>query len=269
MKSLLNRYEGTLITDDLNVLLQTTNNNKEVTHMKYSISELMIEVGRKCNMKCDHCLRGDAQDVEINTDYVDKLLENIRQIDSLTITGGEPFLYPDAVHRILTRIMDMNIPIGSFFIATNGTVLSMQIINDLMLLYAKCSDADMCELKISNDQFHRMYIDESDTLISDILEELVFTQKEPGYDIEDDYLIAEGRAALNTCAERKPEDRINSITVSENETFINGMIYLNALGEILINCDLSYEDQKQRNFGSIANESFDNIVLRIQKSIND
>jgi len=34
--------------------------------MKYNVSNLMIEVTRRCNMCCDHCLRGDAQDLDLD-----------------------------------------------------------------------------------------------------------------------------------------------------------------------------------------------------------
>ena len=31
--------------------------------MKYNVNDLMVEVTRRCNLTCEHCLRGDARDV--------------------------------------------------------------------------------------------------------------------------------------------------------------------------------------------------------------
>ena len=56
--------------------------------MKYYIENLCVEVTRKCNMKCAHCLRGDAQNMDINTCYIDTLLENVSGIGSITFTGA-------------------------------------------------------------------------------------------------------------------------------------------------------------------------------------
>lgn len=35
---------------------------------------IVIEVTRKCNLACDHCFRGCAQNMNIKLEYIDKLL---------------------------------------------------------------------------------------------------------------------------------------------------------------------------------------------------
>lgn len=35
--------------------------------MEIYVNYLAIEVTRRCNMKCNHCLRGDAQNLDIST----------------------------------------------------------------------------------------------------------------------------------------------------------------------------------------------------------
>ena len=59
---------------------------------KLQLNEFAIEITRKCNMKCAHCLRGEAQKRNIHKKYITKVLEDISSIGSLTITGGEPTL---------------------------------------------------------------------------------------------------------------------------------------------------------------------------------
>ena len=35
--------------------------------MEIYVESLVIEVTRRCNMRCEHCLRGDAQNLDIST----------------------------------------------------------------------------------------------------------------------------------------------------------------------------------------------------------
>ena len=68
--------------------------NKRDKQMNLSIQELIIETTRKCNMACEHCLRGDVENVNIKSLYIRRLFSQIDNIDTLTITGGEPSLKP-------------------------------------------------------------------------------------------------------------------------------------------------------------------------------
>ena len=65
--------------------------------VKMNIKHLMIEMTRECNLKSEHCMRGDAQNITITPEIIDKTLDNIETIFSLTLTGGEPFLHPDMI----------------------------------------------------------------------------------------------------------------------------------------------------------------------------
>lgn len=41
---------------------------------KYVFEGLTIELTRRCNMACRHCLRGDAQNRTISTEIIDKII---------------------------------------------------------------------------------------------------------------------------------------------------------------------------------------------------
>lgn len=41
---------------------------------KLQLNEFAIEITRKCNMKCAHCLRGEAQKRNIHKKYITKVL---------------------------------------------------------------------------------------------------------------------------------------------------------------------------------------------------
>ena len=54
--------------------------------------KVVIEVTRRCNMNCAHCLRGDAQNLDISIDVIDRFFDafaNGADISTITFTGGE------------------------------------------------------------------------------------------------------------------------------------------------------------------------------------
>lgn len=86
-----------------------------------TLDTLIIEVTRKCNMQCDHCLRGEAQRSNIDHSYITSLLENVSYISSLTFSGGEPSLNVKAIQFTLQELVRLNIPVNNFYIVTNGS----------------------------------------------------------------------------------------------------------------------------------------------------
>lgn len=45
----------------------------------YSANNVFIEVTRRCNMCCAHCLRGDAESIDIQEKYIDAFLDNFEK----------------------------------------------------------------------------------------------------------------------------------------------------------------------------------------------
>lgn len=44
---------------------------------KIAIDHLLVEITRKCQLRCAHCLRGDAQNINMSPKIIDKLLESV------------------------------------------------------------------------------------------------------------------------------------------------------------------------------------------------
>ena len=42
-----------------------------------SVNSLVIEVTRRCNMRCNHCIRGDAQNCDISIESIKKIAQTI------------------------------------------------------------------------------------------------------------------------------------------------------------------------------------------------
>ena len=53
--------------------------------MKMKLMHLIIETNRQCNLNCTHCMRGDAQDLTITPEIIDKLLDQIDFIVELDL----------------------------------------------------------------------------------------------------------------------------------------------------------------------------------------
>ena len=65
--------------------------------MRLIFKNLMLEVTRKCNMQCAYCMRGESQNVSMDSDTVRNVFQNVSRIEQLTLTGGEPSLAPDVL----------------------------------------------------------------------------------------------------------------------------------------------------------------------------
>ncbi len=72
--------------------------------MELHIDSLVIEVTRKCNMSCEHCLRGASQRKTIDKLHMYKIFNLIDSVCSLNITGGEPTLAMDSLEHIVNCI---------------------------------------------------------------------------------------------------------------------------------------------------------------------
>lgn len=90
--------------------------------MKMKLHHLTVEITRQCNLHCAHCVRGDAQDVTITPEIIDKLLDQIDAVISLDLTGGEPFLHPEMVEYLFDGIIKRDISILTVGTVTNGTI---------------------------------------------------------------------------------------------------------------------------------------------------
>lgn len=202
------------------------------------IDNLIIEVTRKCNMSCDHCLRGDAENVNIDSHLFKHFIKRNR-IDSvgcLSITGGEPFLNPNAIIRIAHVIYEQDVDLFGFFMATNGTVFDYSLIKPLAMFREKVDEDEMFFLEISKDDFHD---DKPIHPIWKLIKHGIRT-------VEEKSVIAEGRGI-----DINPEGRTvrDGEWTWENGDIVEGNVYINALGMICKECDFSYESQKYRNIG--------------------
>lgn len=114
------------------------------------IENLNLEVTRRCTLECEHCLRGDIQDINISEETLKNIFTNVKKIDRLLITGGEPLIAVNELERMIELIKNNNTQIDQITLVTNGTILSSRVLKILKEL----SEISNLNLKISFDIFH-------------------------------------------------------------------------------------------------------------------
>lgn len=205
---------------------------------KLNFTNLTIEITRKCNMKCDHCLRGRAENVDLSIENIFHLASRVKGIDTLTITGGEPSLRPYIINRLVDAFKSHKVKVNRFYMATNASFRNMYFIETCLNLYTYCLKEDS-KVEYSNDYFHRLNKDQVKLLsclnfVSPRYHEANY------YSIEkrNTYLLKQGRQKTG----RKVKECMFGIHEDNSIIFLND-IYVNAHGGIINGCDWSYNNQ--------------------------
>lgn len=135
--------------------------------MKININRLTycgvdVELTRRCNLKCAHCYRGDAQDKDITPEIIDAFLDHTQAIYQLSFVGGEPTLNLKGMRYFLESMKRHNVFLTSVAYVTNGIVRTQELI-DIIRDYSAyirpfvLPEIDIktaVKISISNDQYH-------------------------------------------------------------------------------------------------------------------
>lgn len=118
-----------------------------------TIEKLYLEVTRDCTLECEHCLRGEKEKKEMNSTTLENSLKDVRQIDTLLLTGGEPLLNIRVLERLPELLRQYEIAVDTIGIITNGTVYSERHQKALEELQRVCNNLKVI---VSCDMFHRL-----------------------------------------------------------------------------------------------------------------
>lgn len=127
--------------------------------MKIAFNFLAVEITRKCQLQCAHCLRGDAQNINMENGTIATLLNQTSDIEYLGFTGGEPTLNIDGMNFFLDTMIKNDIHLSKLEIVTNGILLSKQFIDLLKRYYAWIEKSNSpykayIMLEVSDDKYH-------------------------------------------------------------------------------------------------------------------
>ncbi len=210
---------------------------------KISVTSLMVEVTRRCNMSCDHCLRGEAERCDIKLEYITDLVNQVSYIGALTFSGGEPSLNIEAIDYTLKECKRLGVEVGSFYIATNGIDIHVDFVMACLRWYAYCEDKERCLVHVSNDYYHSHV-----SYNTELLDGLAFFGRKYTEEAHFYKGINQGNYAENFNDGREEY----SSEILTEEDFEDATIYLNCKGQLVNGCDWSYENQE------------DNVICKVE-----
>ena len=225
--------------------------------MNLSVDNLILEVTRRCNMSCGHCMRGDAENKDMSREIIDRVLANTSSISSITFTGGEPSLNVDIINYTLERCKALNIPILEFYIVTNGKIVPEDFLIACLRWHAyaikNSLEPESSGVALSRDKFHEPIPDENIAL----LQTLACFRPEDKHTNFDKYgVLAVGRGAfLNDTPvnEYRHPSRPDSFIMDMDETEIRvERMTVTVDGTILSDCDYAYDDIAKLTVGHIT-----------------
>lgn len=204
--------------------------------MNIYVQDLILEVTRRCNMVCRHCLRGKMQPIDMSTKVVDRLLDSTESIGSVTFTGGEPLLNVPIIRYFTDQVMGRRIPLSSFFVVTNGKKVDRDFVDCLIDLYDYVDDEDgMSGLEMSQDQFHE------DVEVPKLYKVLKFFRPDARKVVyRRDSIINSGLARLNRVGSRVSREGSFSFNDWKKDEIRPEMVYIAANGNVIHDCDYSY-----------------------------
>lgn len=204
------------------------------------LSNLSIEVTRRCQFQCAHCMRGDSQNVDMPMEHVESLLSQIKGIGQLCFTGGEPTLNVKCITETLELCRKHKVDVDFIDITTNGAKIPESFAVACLRWYVYCDGKENCVVSVSNDYWHAVEGCYDTTL----LEGLSFFSKRQEDDnaAYENNLIIDGNAEYNMYDGTPPEDSDIEIECVEDLEQLD--LLLNCNGHIVVGCNWSYRRQE-------------------------
>lgn len=121
--------------------------------LDYKMESLSLDLTSKCNLRCKHCSTafGEIPNVDLPVEDMTRIIQwaENKNIDKLTLTGGEIFVLPDIMERLkkVRKIFS-----GKIDIITNATLIDQSKMPELI----KCVDA----ISISLDGYDKQSVDQ-------------------------------------------------------------------------------------------------------------
>ena len=251
-----------------------------------NIDSLVVEVTRKCNMQCGHCLRGKAENVCMSRQVIEAITRKVRYTNTLTVTGGEPSLAVNVINDFLDCARWNNFSYNSFYMVTNGKTIRQPFLDVITRLFVEQEDGEVSRVSLSNDEYHREFLtsDRGRQRLEELIEELELrglvtwegnrlnarNASSGGY-TDSRQIIAVGNA--KNFGGKELEFATLSVDEEYNDYVSEGEIYINCFGEVFPCCDMSYEMQRDglHKLGNILDQDFDLIkaIKKYNKSLSN
>ena len=236
------------------------------------IQNLALLITDRCNLNCDHCMRGKKYDNNMSEQIIKTSLEQICKIDTLLLGGGEPSVAFLPLYHLLKYIENNKIDIDQIVTIINGTIYSPDFLELLDEINSHNIDI---KFFISSDKYHDNELKRLE-LQKEYIDNLIKYRKNKFYVgvkmlNKHTKLFREGNALnldKNLTMDIMPS-KIYLTYTDENGLFdknglcnIGPMVTINPDG-IITEYESSFENQKTKyNYGNILENSIEEICLK-------
>lgn len=254
------------------------------------LHDLAIETTRKCNLKCDHCMRGLSQNIDLTPEIVDFILENdeIKRISHICFSGGEPTLNPNIIIYTINKIISNDLDVCEIAMVTNGQIFNKELVEafnrfneyrnkrvkeslreifssldeDLLKKMEKGNTDNHARITFSTDRFHKPVNSEVESNYHKYSKGLEITN----YEVKDKNIYKTGFATFGKDFEYK----LDQCRYYEEYTDYNIIdnIYITATGYITSEGMGQYTDMDKTNMGHITNTSLMEVLAKYGKPIS-
>lgn len=248
--------------------------------MNFVLEQLVLETTRNCNLHCEHCMRGDKQNLNLSYDIIDTILNNneIRGIKTICFSGGEPSLNVDVIVYTINKIIKENLNVGRILFTTNGQVYDQRLIDALnsfneyrnniiksiaeketnKLKQARILDNlnDNVVISFSQDQFHKK-------VQRDVKLQYFRNAKGLHFDVttkmEEQEIYKTGYATVG----KNFNYRLNPIRYYQESDYyvVQDLLYITANGNVTSEGMGSYIDMDKHNLGNVNDVTIKDILI--------
>lgn len=228
------------------------------------LEELYIEITRNCNQNCQHCMRGTKQNINISNTVLEHIFMNpefhIVKIDKLVLTGGEPFLNPEAIIQILNLLDQQKIKINILQIVTNGSIYIHSLIKKLEYFQKKKHLHSPYIIFPSFDQFHQKIPIEIYELFRS---SSIFYEGNPTRILNETQILKEGNAEHHNigndwqlpCNEYYLEEKNNDYYLKNKNINFTAALYISVNGNIVDQTSYSFQHIDEYKLANIITDS--------------
>ncbi len=220
------------------------------------VNELVLEITQRCNMHCQHCIRGEARNKDIAPQIITQLLKTAR-IYSVTFSGGEPALNVPAIRDYFNKAKKYNNYPSHFYVVTNGSVNQRQLAHTLLDAYGECEEQEMCGLVVSKDMFH----DKAKQNAAYFAGLAFYDPNDHSHPLNEsfpEWVINDGTANETGWGYRPPHplttrfDDIIEYVTNDAEAICIDTLYVTADGYVVSDCDASYERMDEEHICRVS-----------------
>jgi organic radical activating enzyme len=258
---------------------------------KLELYHVAFETTRRCNLRCAHCMRGEAQNINMTKDMIDAFFDThskgyiLKAIHHICFSGGEPTLNYGLIIYTINKIIEENMPVYGISMTTNGQLFipelvetfnkfnqyrNLKVLNEIRKDWADNPDwlEEMIEsntdnharITFSTDRFHAPVPEYIRKMYNTYAKGLNITD----YAVKDENIMQIGLSTFGKAFENGKclyhEECVDHKTIFEN-------VYMTAKGDIIFGGDGSYEYMDDNVIGRVEEVSiFDSIDVHGRKA---